>query len=258
MRAALASLMCLVRNVPFFFRVTPATPLRVLCIMALDSIHVLRHSVPLTRRRREELSALLDFQACTNAEWDDKPLRSSHYAALRERLEASGLASWIREYLERLRQLEAGRPTVGNGAHRFDAAREYREAVARLSLATVAGIALQARHIDEAIAATDTDSDVATLFQIAMQCQVIDDVLDYREDVAAGLPGFMTAAPLPQALAATARAVQSYRRSRTPASAVLPLRSALCLLTALAAVSVRAARWIYDERFWSDAGQTAV
>jgi hypothetical protein len=245
MRAAFTSLACLFRGVPFLFRAAPATPLRVLCIVALDTIHVRRHSSPLTRQRREELSILLDFQACTNAAWDDKPLRSSEYHAWRERLEAAGLASWIREYLERLRHLETERPTVGNGVQRVETVREYREAVVRLSLATVAGIALHARHIDEAIDATDADGDVATLFHMAMQCQVIDDVLDYTEDLASGLPGFLTAAPLTQALASTARAVRSYGRGRTYRSGMFPLRSALNVLTALAALSVRAARWIY-------------
>lgn len=248
MRAALASLACFYRSVPLLFRAAPATPLRVLCIVALDAIHVLRHSSPLTRQRREELSILLDFQACTNAAWDDKPLRWSEYQALRERLEAAGLTPCIREYLERLRRLETARPTVGKGIQRVDAVREYREAVVRLSLATVAGIALHARHIDEAIDATDADGDVAALFHMAMQCQVIDDVLDYKEDLASGLPAFMTAAPLPQALASTARAVRSYGRGRTESRAMLPLRSALCVLTALAALSIRAARRIYDIR----------
>lgn len=255
MRAALASLACLVRSVPFLFRAAPATPLRVLCIVALDTNQLLRHSLPLTRQRREELSILLDFQACTNAAWDDKPLCSSEYQALRERLEAAGLGSWVRQYLERLRHLEAGRPRVGNGAQRFDAVRDYREAVVRLSLATVAGIALNARDVDEAIDATDADCDIAALFHMAMQCQVIDDVLDYTQDRASGLPSFMTAAPLPQALASTARALRSYGRSRTQGRSTLPLRSALCVLTALAALSVRGARWIYGESFWNPTGQ---
>lgn len=245
MRAALASIACLFRGVPFFFRAAPATPLRVLCIVALDTIHVQRHSSPLTRQRREELSILLDFQACTNEAWDDKPLCSSEYQALRERLEAAGLAAWIRDYLERLRRLETERPTVGNAVQRFDAVREYREAVVRLSLATVAGIALNARDVDEAIDATDADCDVAALFLMAMQCQVIDDVLDYTEDLASGLPGFLTAAPLPQALASTARTVRWYGRGRTQRGGLLPLRSALCVLTTLAALAVRAARWMY-------------
>jgi len=255
LRAFLVSLACLCRSVPFLFRASPATPLRVLCIVALDTFHALRFSSPLTRRRRDELSILLDFQACTNAAWDGKPLRSSEHQALRERLEAIGRGSWIQEYDDRLRALETGRPMVGNGVQHFDAVREYREAVVRLSLAAVAGVALNARHVDESLAAIDADCDVATLFDMAMQCQVIDDVLDYKQDLASGLPGFMTAAPLPQALALTARAARSYGRGRAQNRSMLPLCLALCGLTALAALSVRAARWIYDEQFWNDPRQ---
>jgi hypothetical protein len=251
-RAVVVSLACLFRCAPLFFRASPATPLRVLCIISLDIVHVLRHASPLGRERREQLSLLLDFQACTNAVWDDKPLRSSQCHALRERLEAAGLAPWIHAYLERLRQLETERPTIGNGVHRFDAVRDYREAVVRLSLATVAGVALHARHIDEAINATDTDADLAVLFRMAMQCQVIDDVVDYREDRASALPGFMTAAPFPQALAWAACAVRSYGVSCAHGRSLLPLRPPLYVLTALAGLSVRVARWIYDESFWND------
>ena len=255
LRAAFASLASLLRNVSFLRRRRPATPLRILCIAALDTIHQLRHASPLSRQRREELAILLDFQACANAAWDDKPVRSSEYRALRERLEAAGLASWIRDYLERLRHLETERPAVGHGVHCFNAVREYREAVVRLSLATVAGIALDVRHLDEAIDATQVDGDLAALFQMAMQCQVIDDVLDYRGDAASGLPSFLTAAPLPQALASTAGVVQSHGVGRTPMRAMLPLRLARRVLTAVAALSVGAASWIYDERLPASTGQ---
>jgi hypothetical protein len=36
---------------------------------------------------------------------------------------------------------------------------------------------------------------------------------------------------------------------------MLPLRSGLYVLTALAALAVRGARWMYDERFWNDTNQ---
>lgn len=254
-RAALASLVSVVRSLPSFFRARPATPLRVLCIVALETIHVRRRSKAFTRRRREDMAILLDFQACMNAAWDDKPCRASEWQALRERLDAGGLAMWVEEYLERLRQLETGRPRVGGGVQRFDGVREYREAVVRLSLATLAGVALNMGHVDEAIEATRTDGDLAALVDLAMQCQVIDDVLDYREDAASGLPSFMTAMPLPQALASTARVVQSHGRGVTSTCAMLPFRLARCVLTVAAAASVRAASWIHDEHLLRPAVQ---
>jgi hypothetical protein len=153
----------------------------------------------------------LDFQSSTNAVWDHKPLCAEEYQAQRQRLEKAGLGPWIAEYALRLRELETGRPSVGGDRRRFDAVRSYREAVARLSLATIAAIALNAEGVDEGIRATHGDSDVAALFRMAMQCQIIDDVVDYEEDLSAGLPSFLTAsASLSQALSWTAEAARSY------------------------------------------------
>ena len=63
----------------------------------------------------------------------------------------------------------------------------------RLSLATVAAIALDAECLEDAIRATHRDGELEALCRIAMQCQIIDDVLDYSTDLAAGLPSFLTA-----------------------------------------------------------------
>jgi hypothetical protein len=91
------SITCLLRGLPFFFCAAPRTPLRVLCIVALNTIHVLRHSRPLPRTRCKELAAFLDFEACTNTAWDGKRLCAAEYQALRRRLDKAGLGSWITE-----------------------------------------------------------------------------------------------------------------------------------------------------------------
>jgi hypothetical protein len=230
-RASLVSLVCFLRGVPLFFSATPGTPLRVLCVMALDTVHVLRHARPLPRSRCRQLAAFLDFQACTNAVWDGKQLCAAEYRALRQRLERLGLGGWIEEYLARVGDVETRRPSIGGDRQRFDEVRSYREAVARLSLATIAAIALNAECLDEGIRATYCDSDVAALFRMAMQCQVMDDVIDYRQDLSAGLPSFLTAsASLPQAMALTSDAVGFYA-ARRGASAVFPLEAALHVIT---------------------------
>jgi hypothetical protein len=234
LRAGLVSIRCLLRGVPLFFSAAPRTPLRVLCIVALDTLHVLRHSQPLSRQRRQELATFLDFQSCTNAVWDCKPLCAKEYRAQRQRLEKAGLGPWIAEYVVRLRELETRRPPVGGDRRRFDAVRSYREAVARLSLATITAIALHADGLDEGIRATHGDGDVAALFRMAMQCQIIDDVVDYEEDLSAGLPSFLTAsASLAQALSWTAEAARSYAvvPGRSAGRSVLPVRVALHLVT---------------------------
>jgi hypothetical protein len=237
------SIICLLRGLPLFFRPTPGTPLRVLCIVALDTIHVLRYSQPLSRQRRTELASFLDFQACTNAVWDRKPLCAAEYQALRQRLEKASLGSWIAEYLCRLRELETRRPYVGGDLRRVDDVRSYREAVVRLSLATITAIALNTECLEESIQATSDDRDVAALFRMAMQCQIIDDVVDYRTDLSAGLPSFLTAsASLPQAMASTAEAARSYAARRGRAAAVFPLEVALRVVTLLTKLVVAVGR----------------
>jgi hypothetical protein len=240
-----ASVASFVRGLPLFFASVPRTPLRVLCVIALDTIHLRRHAQALPRQRRQDLAAFLDFQACTNAAWDGKDRSDGEHQALRRRLEQAGLGSWIDEYLGHLRVLESQRPVIGGDRRRFDDVRAYREAVVRLSLATIAAIALDAECVDAGIAATHGDRDVSTLFRLAMQCQVIDDVLDYREDLSLGLPSFLTASQsLPEAMALTPGAVRSYGASPPQgASALFSLRLALRVVTAAAALAVRAARW---------------
>lgn len=229
---------CLLRGLPLFFCAAPGTPLRVLCIVALDTVHVLRNAQPLPRKRCKELATVLDFQACTNAVWDRKDLCAAEYLALRQRLETAGLGMWIADYLSRLRELETRRPSVGGDPRHFDDVRAYREAVVRLSLATVTAIALNAECLDEGIRATHCDSDVAALFRLAMQCQIIDDVVDYRKDLSAGLPSFLTgSASLPQAMASTAGAARSYAAARgSSGGGVFPLEAALYVVAAVAKI----------------------
>jgi hypothetical protein len=239
------SITCLLRCLPLFFGASPRTPLRVLCIVALDTIRVLRYSQPLSRRQRHELATLLDFQACTNAVWDRKHLCVAEYQALRQRLEHAGLSVWVAAYLSRLGELETRRPPIGGDRHRCDDVRVYRESVVRLSLATLIAMTSNAGSVEEAIRATYCESDVATLFQLAMQCQIIDDVLDYGEDLSAGLPSFVTAsASLPEAMALTAEAARSYaaRPGRPAGGSVLPLQAALCVLTTATRVVVAVVR----------------
>jgi hypothetical protein len=239
------SLACFLGGLPLFFCATPKTPLRVLCVIALDTVHLLRHGRRLPRSRCKQLAAFLDFQACTNAVWDGKDLCAPEYRALRQRLERVGLGVWITEYLSRLRELETRRPPLGGELQRFDDVRSYREAVARLSLATITAIALNAECLDEGIRATYCDSDVAALFRMAMQCQIMDDVIDYRKDLSAGLPSFLTAsASLPQAIAWTADAARVYAASRgaSAGGGVFPLEAALHVITLATKLVVGVAR----------------
>lgn len=242
-RSSLVSFACLLRGVPLFFGAAPRTPLRVLCIVALDTVGVLRGSQPLSRRRRTELATFLDFQACTNMVWDRKPFCATEYEELRRQLEKAGIGRWVTEYLRLLGELEVRRPSVGGDVQRCDEVRSYREAVARLSLATLVAIAANAESIEDGIRATYGDRDIGVLLRMAMQCQIVDDVVDYRKDLKAGLPSFLTAsASLNDALASTAQAARTYGSSRrSDERSTLPLEVALAVLTTVTKVLVLAA-----------------
>jgi hypothetical protein len=160
-------------------------------------------------------------------------------------VEQAGLERWMTECLQRLEELESRRPSIGQGLRRFDEVRAYRENVARLSLATLVAIGLDADCLEEGLRATQSDDDVAAMFGMAMQCQVIDDVIDYKKDLAARLPSFLTAsASLSDALALTAGATRAYatRHGRSTERAVFPLDAALHVLSMVAALVVAAAR----------------
>lgn len=244
-RSSIVSVSCFVRHLRLFFRGTPKTPLRVLGVVAFDTLHVLRYSRPLTPERVNALATFMDFEGCANAACDHKAFCDADYQGILHRLEAAGLAQCVGGYLRRLQQLESERPAVPGDRRRFADVRSYREAVARLSMGTAAAIALVDDPVDEGSGITWCDSDVEALYRILMQCQIIDDVLDYREDLAAGLPSFLTAcASPPQALDLTAAAVRSYAGGRPSSSTVVfPLRLALFVVTVLTKLLVRVTCW---------------
>jgi hypothetical protein len=212
--------------------------------MALDTLHWLRTSRPLPRHRLRELALFVDFQGCANAASDRKSLCREKYHDIRQRLESAGLGSQAESYLVRLDELENRRPLPGGDHRRFDEVKKYREAVARLDVTALAAIALEARSFDAVIRIAECDGDVDALVRILLQCQIIDDVVDHEQDLAGGLPSFLTStASLPTAIEMTAATVQSYAASHHGEVRIaLPFRTALWLFSAAAAVVVRAER----------------
>jgi hypothetical protein len=123
---------------------------------------------------------------------------------------------------------------------------EYREAVVRLSLGMVATTAHGNQRLDEGIRATCCDADLNILFRIVMQCQIIDDVLDYSKDLSAGLPSFLTASrSLPQAFELTRLAALGYADDRDlpRTGKVFPLRSALFLVSTCTKLVIVLGQW---------------
>ena len=99
---------------------------------------------------------------------------------------------------------------AGGDDRRFDEVRLYREAVARQHLSMAASIALC--HSDD-VGPRGENGDMGILFRTVMQCQILDDLLDYQKDFSLGLPSFLTAsALLTESINLTADASREYRR----------------------------------------------
>ena len=244
--AILVSVSCFLRGLPLFVSTTPKTPLRVLCIIAFDTLHVLRTSKPLPRHRLRVLATLLDLGACANAALDNKGFCPQEYQATRQRLQDARISPSVDEYLRQLWKLERQRPSPGGGRRHFDEVRLYREAVVRLSLGIVATASLGPECTAGGIRGTYCDDALETLFRIVMQCQIIDDVLDYAKDRSAGLPTFLTAsASLPRAMEWTAQAARNYAIGRDLAQSgdIVPLRLALFVVSAFAKLVIRIRHW---------------
>ncbi|MBI3469281.1 MAG: hypothetical protein HY000_40270 [Planctomycetes bacterium] len=242
----LIAVISVVRGLPLFLSARPKTPLRVLCLMAFDTLHLLRHAKRLPRHQLRTLAAVLDFAACANAAFDNKDYRQDEYRATLRLLEEAGIGPSVAEYLRRLSALERSRPSPGGDLRQFQIVRLYREAVVRLSLGMAATAAMGGRRLDDAIRATECEADLNLLFRIAMQCQIVDDVLDYSKDLSAGLPSFLTASEsLPQALELTRLAALGYADARdVPRTAdVFPLRAALWLVSTCTKLVIIVACW---------------
>jgi len=224
----------LVRGLPLFLSARPRTPLRVLCIMAFDTVQRLRHAKPLAAEKRRLLAALLDFGACANAALDGKRYCRRECRSTLQVLDGAGIRSSVVEYLRRLAELEGERPTTGGDEWCFQQVVTYREAVVRLSLGMAAVTADRNRSLDEGIRATYSDVDLNVMFRIVMQCQIIDDVLDYPVDRSAGLPSFLTSCKrLSQAMELTRQAAHDYADTHSvpQTGSVLALRTALFLVS---------------------------
>jgi hypothetical protein len=244
--ASLAAVISFLRGLPLFVSGRPKTPLRVLCLMAFDTVHVLRYSRRLSSHTLQTLASLLDFAACANDFFDDNDFSRQEYWATRRRLEKARTSVAVNEYLSRLRDLENRRPSPGGDVRQHRKAQTYRESVIRLSLGMIAATALENATIEDGIRATHRDEDLETLYRIVMLCQIIDDVLDFATDTDDGLPSFLTADASPsQALALTSDAATRYAdRGGLPSSPhMFPFHVALLGISALAKVAILFGHW---------------
>lgn len=238
----LIAFVSVVRGLPLFMAGRPMTPLRVLCIMAFDAVYRHRYAKHLPQQKLRTLAALLDCGACANAACDDKDYCHDELRITLRLLNDAGIGSAVGEYLRRLTDLERRRPSPGGDLRQFHIVRSYREAVVRLSLGMIAATSMDDRRLDEQIRASYRETDLNLLFRIVMQCQVIDDVLDYAKDLSAGLPSFLTASrSLPQALEQTRLAAFVYADTRDlpRTGECFPFRIALWLVSAVTKLAIR-------------------
>lgn len=239
----------LCRVVPFLWRERPATPLRILCMAAFDTVSMLRHCRRIRPDRLQDLAVLLDHAACLNRFYDEKGFSQQEYLATKKQLASAGIQQLAEVYRTWLRCLEQQRPAIGAESWEFHQARRYREEVVELSLALLSAQVFERASLDESLASLNREEDMQLLLRIVMQCQVIDDVLDYRTDHFAGLPSFLTTSQtIAQGLAQTRRASRGYRRFAAPVgtddccpmqpAGRLLLRTALLGVSALASLSL--------------------
>lgn len=214
-----SAIRCGVRHIPLMFRHRPGTPLRVLCIMAFDSLAESRHARQLSASTVQALCTLLDLGAWMNADLDGKPRRSADCQNALHELNSAGYKELVSDYLQGLRELETGRPRLLSQNIQFTEVRNYREAVVKLSLGVLAVVALgetpghySTKCLRDSVDAIDQDPDLNLLFRLAMQCQILDDLWDYSADLARRLPSFLTTTQsLRDALQSTAQTSRCYR-----------------------------------------------
>jgi len=234
------------RSLPLFLAARPRTPLRVLCIVAFDTLYMLRASQRLSKSTIRALAALLDFGACANAAFDNKGFCRKEFRATRQLLREAGWNSSAIEYLRRLRKLERSRPSPDGFPWQFHIVQAYREAVVRVSLETLVAAVMGSPRLEEGGRSTYRDERLELLFRMVMQCQIIDDVVDYSKDARAGLPGFLTASDsLLLAYELTRHATLEYADDRDLARSGenFPFRLALVCVSTCARLVLRHGRW---------------
>lgn len=241
--ASVTAAASILRGIPFFFRASPRTPLRVLCLMAFDTLHVLWNSRRLSKQRLASLATLLDFGACANAFFDSKEFDRDTYRRTRQALADANLNEPIDEYVTKLRELERQRPLPKGDDRSHRDVRTYREAVVRLSLGIVDTVADDRRSVEYGIMQTHHDDGLNLLFRLAMLCQIIDDVLDWPKDLVTGIPSFMTAhASRSRAIELTRDAANDYCQNLPAIAHLFPLRVALRSLSMITRLMLTTSR----------------
>lgn len=180
----LAACSCLssgLRCFPWWFRSTPGTPLRCLCLAALDFVYRMEFQRPLPSDSYRQLAEFLLFAAQQNRILDNKsneqiPFETKAYSI---------------SYANELIEIETNRPKMGSDRFNPGCIQAYREQVVALALKHSFAITFGDRDwARQSSAVSQLYFDL--LFRIAMLCQLADDLIDHRRDHAMNLPSFAT------------------------------------------------------------------
>lgn len=168
---------------PLLFASRPKTPLRVLCIAAFEFLARLRGGT-LGQRCRRALAQACDFGSLCDAYYDCRQLDAGQYRSLRRELHRIVPEAATRRYLRQLREAERGRPVLSaSHAEIVPAAIAYRTAVLDLSL----------RWMREISGVSVEGAKFQVLLNLVGLMQMVDDLLDWKEDLAKGSPSYVTA-----------------------------------------------------------------
>lgn len=150
---------------------SPKTPIRWLCLRAFSYLAEVE-SQSLDGERLDQLCRAMELGIFLNRCFDGKrPFSSGRYRELRKPLDSRS----TREYLKRLKSLEASQPAPQNWMEVF----AYRRDVLEVSLGYLFKLSgLRQRDV---------------LLPICSMVQLVDDVLDQKTDKELGLPTFVTA-----------------------------------------------------------------
>lgn len=173
----------LVRCLPLLLARRPRTPLRVLCIGAFEYLGRLRGG-RLDHTRRTALAYACDFGALRNDFYDQRELDRSFYRELRQSLRLLAPKPAIHRYIRELRQTERERPAFGpDGFPEPARVVEYRLRVIVLSLTWL--VVVSRRSIEPSL--------FRALVALVGLVQLVDDLLDWKDDWASRRPTYVTA-----------------------------------------------------------------
>lgn len=211
----------------------PDTPLRALSLIALCALARSR-GIRVTPSQHKAVVATMELGALLNDRFDGDPYDPRELRRQAAWFAAHPHRELIRGYVKRLRPLERRRPARGADA---DLVRIYREQVNHLSLATLWALAA-GTNLAAAESLITGNPDMNQLFRIVMLTQVMDDVLDRREDTRRNLPSFATAAGSDKAFLRTIISSYTNGASRDAVCGSLRLAARITGACALACVAL--------------------